>query len=263
MFFLLLLKKVKKVKRLFYRLQKIEEKKAKGQQQLKIVKSLSAFNEINVSDIMVTRKEIFAFPINITKGEILNSLQDHQYTRIPVYKDNLDKIIGFVHIKDILRNVNNIFRIRDIVRNIIFVPAAMKAVDLLVKMQSSHIHVAIVLDEYGGTEGLVTIVNIIEEIVGNIDDEHDQNIQPALIKVADGKFEVEGSMQIATLGSALNIQFNDNQEYDTVSGLINTLIGRIPEKGEVIKDGKITYTITEADERCIYKVIINIGKNAT
>ena len=223
----------------------------------KIVKSLSALSKINVSDIMVTRKEIFAFPINISKEEILSAMQDHHYTRVPVYKNNLDNIIGFIHIKDILCNIDNDFQIKDIMRNIIFVPTPMKALELLMKMQCSHIHVAIVLDEYGGTEGLVTIVNIIEEIVGNMDDEHDKHTEPALIKIADGKFEVDGLMEVTTLGAALNVKF-DNEDYDTVSGLINTLVGRIPEKGEIITDGKITYEITEADDRCIHKVIISL-----
>ncbi len=240
----------------------VDNNKNEDEQELKIVKSLSAFREIKASDIMVTRKDIFAFPIEVTKEDLLRAMEEHHYTRIPIYKDNLDNIVGFVHIKDILRNINHNFQVENLVRNIIFVPTQMKAVDLLLKMQSSHIHVAIVLDEYGGTEGLITIVNIIEEIVGNIDDEHDQSTNPALIKIANGKFEVEGSMPITSLSTALNLKFDDTDDYETLSGLINTLAGRIPQKGEIIRDENVNYEIKDADSRCIFKVIITINDAA-
>ncbi len=228
-----------------------------------IIKNLSAFNEINVSDIMVIRNEIFALPLDSSMQTVLNAMKDNCYTRIPIYKETLDEIIGFIHIKDILRGIGDKLEIKSIIRNIIFVPTPMKAIDLLVKMQNSHIHVAIVLDEYGGTDGLVTIVDIIEEIVGNIDDEHNKNTEPTLIKVGNGKFEVEGRMEISTLESALNMKFSKiDEDYDTVGGLINTLLGRIPETGEIIEDNGIVYKIVEADERCIYKVVINVkGKD--
>lgn len=221
---------------------------------------ISTLADINVSDIMVTREKIFAFSVNTPKAELMKSMHNHYYTRIPIYQDNLDNIIGFIHIKDILGNINNDFKITDIMRNIIFVPIPMKAIDLLIKMQSSHIHVAIVLDEYGGTDGLVTIVNIIEEFLGNMDDEHDQDNDPTLIKLANNRFAVEGRISINTLECALNIKLEKTDDYDTISGYINTLLGRIPKKGEIIKDNNnIAYQVIEVDERCIHKVIIDVS----
>ncbi len=248
---------LKKIKELFVKPTIVldESKKSSG-----IISNLSALEAINVSDIMITRQDIFALDVNTTKQEIIDVIKEKHYTRIPIYKKNLDNIVGFIHIKDIICHLDNDFHIRDIMRNIIFVPTPMKALDLLVRMQNLHIHAAIVLDEYGGTEGLVTITDIIEEVIGEIDDEHDKNTDPTLTKIADGKFEVEGRMEIVTIAHVFNINFKDNEDYDTIGGLINFLLGRIPEKGETITDeNKITYIVTEVDDRCIHKVIMDLN----
>lgn len=218
MFFI---KKTKKksifnITRLFFLKKKKHDNKIIDEIKAKFKNGFSVFSEIYVSDIMVTRKKIFALPINTTKKELLLAMQDNHYTRIPIYKGELDDIVGFIHIKDIISNINDDFNITDIMRNIMFVPTSMKAMDLLIKMQGAHIHVGIVLDEYGGTEGLVTIVNIIEKIVGDIDDEHDEDTDPILKKISNGKFEVEGGMQIVFLESALNIKFNTTEDLSLI-----------------------------------------------
>ena len=249
----------RRIKSLFIK-PKINHEGSINKKNSRIINNLSVFSEINVSDIMITRKEIFALPLETTKQNIIEQIKENHYTRIPVYKDNLDNVIGFLHIKDIICNIDNDFNIQDIIRNIIFVPTPMKAIDLLVRMQNSHIHAAIVLDEYGGTEGLVTITDIIEEIIGNIDDEHDKNTDPTFIKIADGKFEVEGRMEIASISNIFNIKFTDTEDYDTIGGMINFVLGKIPEKGETITDeNNIIYIVTEVDDRCIYKVIMDVS----
>ncbi|GAT76831.1 hemolysin [Ehrlichia ruminantium] len=230
--------------------------------------NLVKFNDCLVRDIMIPRTEIYAVDIaDIPDSKSLtDKLIKGQYTRIPAYESNLDNIIGFIHIKDIISNFDKIFNVKNIIRTIICIPPSMKAVNLFIKMQSSHTHVAIVIDEYGGTEGLVTMADLIEEIVGNIDDEHDTPTVPSIVNISDNKIEVNARVLVKTLEETFNIDFRDCKEddYVTIGGLILSMIGRVPIINEVFehKSGAVFY-IKEADDRCIYKIVIdlsNVGK---
>ena len=227
--------------------------------------NLVKFNDCLVRDIMIPRTELYTIDISDIPDNksLIDKVIKGQYTRIPAYENNLDNIIGFIHIKDIISNFDKDFNVRNIIRKVMYIPPLMKAVNLFMKMQSSHIHVAIVIDEYGGTEGLVTMADLIEEIVGNIDDEHDAPTVPSIVNISDNKVEVNARVLVKTLEETFNIDFRDCKEddYVTIGGLILSMIGRVPVTNEIFehKSGAV-FSIKEADDRCIYKIIIDLTK---
>ncbi|CEI85184.1 hemolysin family protein [Ehrlichia minasensis] len=226
--------------------------------------NLIKFNDCLVRDVMIPRTEIYAIDITDVPDSknLIDKVVKGQYTRIPAYENNLDNIIGFIHIKDIISNFYNEFNARNIIREVMYIPPSMKAVNLFIKMQSSHIHVAIVIDEYGGTEGLVTMADLIEEVVGDIGDEHDVPTVPSIVNISDDKVEVNARVLVKDLEETFNIDLRDCKEddYVTIGGLILSMIGRVPVVNEVFehKSGAI-FSIKEVDDRCIYKIIIDLS----
>ena len=227
--------------------------------------NLIKFNDCLVRDVMIPRTEIYAIDITDVPNskDLIDKVIRGQYTRIPAYESNLDNIIGFIHIKDIISNFYNEFNARNIIREVMYIPPSMKGVNLFIKMQSSHIHVAIVIDEYGGTEGLVTMADLIEEVVGDIGDEHDAPTVPSIVNLSDNKVEVNARILVKDLEETFDIDLRDYKEddYVTIGGLILSMIGRVPVANEIFehKSGVI-FSIKEADDRCIYKIIIDLSK---
>lgn len=212
---------------------------------------------------MIPRTEIFAISSSATKDEIIDLIIETQHTRIPIYKDNLDNILGFIHIKDVLRNIRKDFSISEIIRAIIFIPMSMKLPDLLIRMKSYKVHAAIVIDEYSGTEGLITLADIIEELVGEIEDEHDIESEPYVIKIEPSKYEVSARINLDDLEKKVPIVFDKKDEYETLSGFLCNLCSKIPIEGEIISynNGNITFLIVEASYKAVNKVIIQINHN--
>lgn len=226
-----------------------------------IMNNLVRLDECSVKDIMVQRSEILA--LGIDDGDLLAKVLRSQHTRVPVYKDNIDNIVGFIHIKDITSKEGLDFNVKSIIHNVMYVPHSMKAVNLFVKMQSSRVHMAIVLDEYGSTDGLVTMADIIEEIVGDIEDEHDVPSIPDIVNISNDKIEVNARVLVRTLEQSLGISLKDSEEeeYVTVGGLILAMVGRVPVVDEVFnhKSGA-SFLVKEVDNRCIYRVVIDLSK---
>jgi len=221
------------------------------------------FKELHVKDVMIPRADIFAIHEDIQFSELQEKLFDKTYTRIPVYKSNLDEIRGFIHIKDIARYFFNKkeFTIADIVRKCMFVPPSMKIHNLLIRMQQSRVHIAIVIDEYGGTEGIVTLEDIVEEIVGNIEDEHDEDESNiGFKKISDDIYEVSSRILIEEFiaRTAIDISIKEAEEQpNTVGGLVTYMLGRIPVKGEIIAfNDKIELEVTEADARSVRRLVV-------
>jgi CBS domain containing-hemolysin-like protein len=226
-----------------------------------IIRNVLEFNELEVADIMIPRPDIFSIPHDINFEELQAKLLQKTYTRIPVYKRDLDEILGFIHIKDIAKSFfkQEEPKIPDIIRKCLFVPSSMKISNLLVRMQQSHVHIAIVVDEYGGTEGIATLEDILEEIVGKIEDElmlDDKNL--FINKIDDNQYEVSSRITIEDINKItfFNLPIQE-VEYDTIGGLIFFLTARIPVKGEIIKlDDEIEFEILEADPRRLKRLII-------
>ena len=226
-----------------------------------IMNNLVGLDDSSVREIMVQRSEISAFGID--DEDLLNNVLKSQHTRVPIYKKNLDNIIGFIHIRDILLKGAVGFDVQGIIRDVMYVPHSMRAVSLFIKMQTSRIHMAIVLDEYGSTDGLVTMEDIIEQIVGNIEDEQDLSSVPDIVHISSDKIEVNARVLVRTLEQNLGIVLRDaseDEEYDTVGGLIFAMVGKVPLVDEVFhhKSGAI-FSIKEADNRCIYRVVVDLS----
>lgn len=227
-----------------------------------LLKNMIAFGELKVGDVMIPRTDICAVPDNISREEFKSHIAEHRHTRIPVYHETLDNVVGVVHIKDFfIGHAENgePFDVHSIKRDVLFVPPSMRIVDLLMKMRLSTTHMAIVVDEYGGTDGLVTMEDLFEEIVGEIHDEHDEDEEmPSLAWVSDKALEADARVKVDDLAHELQIDLasaEDSDDYDTVGGLIFSHLGRIPAKGEVVDfDHGLKLEILSADPRRIKKV---------
>lgn len=223
------------------------------------------YSALTVDDVMVPRGDIVAVPCDVSFGEMVAVFAQAAHSRMPVYRDTLDDVQGMVHVKDVLKVVadkadTSAFKIGEIQRRVLFVPAAMKVVDLMAKMRQGRTHMAIVVDEYGGTDGLVTVEDIVEEVIGEIDDEHDEIDTPDIIALADGGYDADARAEIADLEELLGIDLlpdDQDEDVDTVGGLVFSLAGYVPEIGEIIPhQSGYKFEVVDADPRRISKVRI-------
>lgn len=199
-----------------------------------MLKNILFLSQLTVADVMIPRSDIVAISIDSNIESLRETLLESAHTRMPVYRDNLDHIQGFIHIKDLVFFLGNDeeFIINNILREILVVPDSMRIIDLLVKMRKSAVHMAIVVDEYGGTDGLVTLEDIFEEIVGEINDEHDESEQ-LLHHHKDGSFEADAKIRIEEIEQQFGITLRDEDEdFDSLGGLIFCRMGKVPQIGE-------------------------------
>ena len=211
-------------------------------------------------DVMVPRVDVIAFDIEEPFSELVKLLIENGHSRVPVYRETLDDVIGFVHVKDVLSPVANRrpAKLAAMLRKVLFVAPSLPVFDLLVQMRQSRTHIAMVVDEFGGIDGLATIEDVIEEIVGDIEDEHDVDETPTLIARPDGSVIADARLPIETFeeqhGMALRHN-GDHEEVDTLGGLVFTLAGRVPRRGEVIPHpGGLEFEVLDADPRRIKRL---------
>lgn len=203
-----------------------------------MLRNLLHFGEETAGDICVTRGDIIAVPSDISFEGLVQAFADAGHSRLPIYGDSLDEVIGMVHIKDVF--MANVDPSRDrsvsaLMREPLFVPESMGVIDLLARMRSQRVHLAIVVDEFGGTEGLVTIEDVVEEIVGEIEDEHDEAERGMLTMLDDGVWEADARVELDELAEAVDPRLSSEEdEVDTLGGLVFLLAGHIPAKGECV-----------------------------
>jgi CBS domain containing-hemolysin-like protein len=204
----------------------------------RMLRNLLHFGERTAGDICVTRGDIIAVPSDIGFDELVRAFADAEHSRLPVYGESLDEVIGMVHIKDVFVVLNDASRDRSIpalLRVPLFVPESMGVIDLLARMRAERIHLAIVVDEFGGTEGLVTIEDVVEEIVGDIEDEHDIEEAGMLTLLEDGLWEADARIELEELAQTVDRRLTwEEDEVDTLGGLVFLLAGHIPAKGECV-----------------------------
>jgi len=221
-----------------------------------ILENILTINKLKASDIMVPRVEIISASYQSNYDDLIAIINKETHSRIPIYRKDLDDVVGMVHIKDLIKfissNSKEQFQIKDIVKNILFVPPSMPVLNILLKMQSTKLHMALVIDEHGGTDGLVTIEDLVEEIVGEIQDEHDNEEVIDFKKIDDKTFVADAKMEVSDFIKRTNMDFNSDK-VDTLGGYVFSLINRVPHKGEIIKteDKKYVFEILEADPRKI------------
>ncbi len=231
-----------------------------------MIERVVAFDEKKVVDVMAPRADIFAVDINTPLDELVRIFSQAGHSRMPIYRGDLDDPIGMVHIKDVIGLIANSLMprldqslvIKDIRREILYVPPSMLVTDLLLRMQASRIHMALVIDEYGGTDGLVTIEDLVEEIVGEINDEHDEEETPAVSLLSGGGWEADARVELSAVEEQTGLRVEaDDDEVDTIGGFVVSLAGRVPQRGEVLPgpDG-MDFEVVEADARKVRKIRI-------
>ena len=220
-----------------------------------IIDNFSSFQDLKAGEVMIPRTEIVAISHNISLESLKRKFIETSFTRMPVYKENLDEIIGFIHVKDFIHYIDGSkdFQIDKIMRNLTYSPRSAKCTDLLSKMQKNASHLAIVLDEYGGTEGMVTIENLVEKILGDIKDEHEQEDKILIIQSGEDVYNIDARASVEDVEKCLEVSLsNEDGEYETFGGFVLSFLGRIPEKGEkIMHDSGIKIEILDADERKI------------
>jgi CBS domain containing-hemolysin-like protein len=203
-----------------------------------MLRNLLHFGDETAGDICVTRGDIVSVPSTIGFDELVKAFAEAEHSRLPVYGESLDEIVGMVHIKDVFAAMMDLSRDRSmdaLMRTPLFVPESMGVLDLLARMRSDRVHLAIVVDEFGGTEGLVTIEDVVEEIVGEIEDEHDIEAAGLLTRLEDGVWEADARIELEELAEVVDARLTwEEDEVDTLGGLVFLLAGHIPERGECV-----------------------------
>jgi CBS domain containing-hemolysin-like protein len=231
-----------------------------------MLRNLLHFGEQTAGEIAVTRGDIMAVPSTISFDDLVRAFADAGHSRLPVYGESLDEVIGMVHIKDVfIANVDSSKEraLSALLREPLFIPESMGVMELLARMRSQRVHLAIVVDEFGGTEGLVTIEDVVEEIVGEIEDEHDEAERGLLTMLDDGLWEADARLELEELGEAVDARLSsEDDEVDTLGGLVFLLAGHIPAKGEcVTHPSGWKLEAVESDPRRIIRVRLHAPDN--
>jgi CBS domain containing-hemolysin-like protein len=227
--------------------------------QRELLGNILKLRDKTVADVMVPRVDIVGISADTPLDEVVRLIQAEAHSRYPVYRESLDDVIGMIHIKDVLAywGMSKKFNLRDILRRVVFVAPTLPVLDMLLDMRRSRTHMALVVDEFGGTDGLLTIEDLVEEIVGEIEDEHDVAQAPTLARRMDGTLDVNGRTPVELLEQEIGnvLSEDERREIDTVGGLIFSLLGRIPERGEVVRHPSgVEFEILDVDPRRIRRL---------
>jgi len=224
-----------------------------------MIESVIRFRSTDVAEIMTPRTEIVALPATASLDETKQTIVREGHSRIPVYEETLDDIKGVLYAKDLLTiDENAPFKPTNIMRKVPFVPETKRIPDLLAELREKKVHLAIVVDEYGGTAGLVTIEDIVEEIVGEITDEYEPAEPEPMRRIDDNTFELDARVHISQLNNELNIDLPEDKEYDTVGGFLFSRMGKIPAAGEQIRYRNLRLRVLEAEDRKVNRVRLEI-----
>ena len=249
-------------------------------QEQAMLRNVLSLHEVRVEDVMVPRADVVAVGVDMTLAEVLAVFRSVGHSRLPVHGDTLDDPRGMIHIRDFVEvlagplahDENNgekrVSRVdltvqvssSDLIRPVLFVPPSMPALDLLVRMQASRTHMALVIDEYGGTDGLVSIEDIVEVIVGNIEDEHDEDEAPLIEEGSDKSLTVDARADLEDVFARLGFDLadaEDRDDVDTIGGFVTSVAGRVPRRGEVVTDDpRFEFDILDADPRRVKRIRI-------
>lgn len=222
-----------------------------------LINNVFEFNDITVSEIMRHRKDIFAVDINISTEELLEELskEEYRYSRIPVYDETIDEIKGILYVKDVLKNINKkTFKVKNVIKDAYFISQNRLINEVFRELQKNKKQLAIILDEYGGTAGIVTMEDILEELVGDIYDEYDKE-ESEYEKIDENTYILSGNMPIFDVNKLLEADIPEG-EFDTISGFLQDKLGRIPDDKEnpVIETEKVTYKIEKSEDKRIIKI---------
>lgn len=212
-----------------------------------------------IYDVMVPLADIVGVEIKTSLADLINLITAEGHSRMPVFDETLDGALGMIHIKDVLawRGKDPSFKLKDIVRKVLFVPPSMHVLELLLEMRAKRCHMALVVDEYGGIDGLVTIEDLVEEIVGEIEDEHDHADEPVMSVTRDGILYADARVELEVLEDRFGKLFSEEEreDIDTLGGLVFALAGRVPVRGELISHPSgMEFEVLDADPRRVKKL---------
>lgn len=236
------------------------QQSAVARHERKLISNILQLRDLPVAKVMVPRADIVAIDIASPRDDLVKLLAEKPHSRIPVYKGDMDNVIGFVHIKDLVAHIadGQPFELKDIMRDVLVVSPSMRVMDLLLQLRQSKVHIAFVVDEFGGIDGLITISDLIEAIVGEIDDEYDFDIDPQLIERPDGSAIADARYPIKSFEAKYGNVFDDEEDdekVDTLGGLITALAGHVPSRGEIIRHASgIEFEVLDADPRRVTRV---------
>lgn len=230
---------------------------------LEMIEKVIDFRDVEVTEVMTPRIDIIGIDVEDSFDKAVELFTGHGLSRLPIYEESIDKIIGIVHIKDALESLNRNGSeppsLRDILRKPLFVPESKRVGDLFGDIKRDKVHVAIVVDEYGGTAGIVTMYDIVTEILGDIDDEHDDAPERTSIqRLGDGHFSVEAKLHIDELNENLSLAIPEDDDYDTLGGYLSTQLGRIPSVGDTHRHEEVLFRVLEGDERKVDRIEIQV-----
>ena len=240
------------------------EQHAIGPDEQQLITNILGLREITAVDVMVPRADIVAVPEDISLADLVKEMTKAAHSRMPVYRETLDDVVGMVHIKDVLQywGAQKAVTLKNLLRKVLFVSPSMRALDLLLQMRAARIHLALVVDEFGGIDGLITIEDLVEEIVGDIEDEHDVDSGPSLVTRDDGTIDADARCDIEDLEEMTGIRLVDEEnedDIDTLGGLVFSLLGRVPIRGELVRHpAGLEFEVKDADARRIKRMRIHL-----
>lgn len=225
-----------------------------------MIKGIADLDEMTVREVMVPRIDVSFISADITLDDFYEIISEHGYSRYPVYEDNNDNVIGVLYAKDLLRKgIRENFDVKKLMRNPYFVPDSKHLDDLLRDFKLKKVHIAIAVDEYGGVSGIVCMEDILEVIVGEIQDEFDDDEEEDIKKISEDKYIVDSRTSIEDLNEELGVNLNED-DFETVGGLVFELFGRIPLNGESVDFEDINFKVVDIDGHKINKIEISINK---
>jgi putative hemolysin len=225
-----------------------------------MIRNIFEFGETTVGDLMVPLSEVFALPDGASLEVAAREALDKRHSRVPIFLERVDRVVGILHLFDLLRAGAREGTVRDLMRPPIFAPESQLAVDLLRRMQREHQGMAVVVDEYGGTVGVVTIEDVLEEIVGAIEDEYDRAEPLPITTEAPGVWRVAARTPLEVVNGTVGLQLKEGEDYESVGGFVLDQLRRIPRVGEQLRVGAVTIEVTRASERAVEEVLIRTGK---
>ncbi len=226
-----------------------------------MLRNMLHFGENTADDVCVPRADIVGFDVSGSFQQLVAAFHEAGHSRIPVYRDKLDQVIGMVHVKDVYAQLAEHGRgadvsVESLLRPVLFVPQSMRVLDLLARMRGQRTHMAVVVDEFGGTDGLVTIEDLVEEIVGEIEDEHDEEEAGLIVALSEGLYEADARADIGELETVIGARLtDDDDDIDTVGGVVFMLAGRVPAVGEIVPHpGGWRFEVIDGDARKVGRV---------
>jgi len=229
-------------------------------QERALIANVLRLRGMTADDVMIPRADIVAIPVDVTLEQAQDQIRREGHSRLPVYREQLDDILGMVHIKDVFSYVGrpDAFKLEALLRRPLMVAPQVPVLDLLLQMRQARMHLALVVDEYGGIDGLLTIEDLVEEIVGDIADEHDEVEGPMIVERPDGALDLDARLPIEDFEARLGPTLSDEEreaDIDTIGGLVFTLAGRVPARGEVISHSSgLEFRVLDADARRIRRL---------